>query len=287
MGAVSSEGQEVEELIHAALTEDGVQKDHSSFAAVAQNQKECSIIQSRQKGVICGTGLVKKVFGYIDPQLEVRALKSDGEFIEADDKLFHIEGSARSILAGERTALNFLRHLTAISSLTRQLVDKVSPYNVQLLDTRKTTPGFRKLEKYAVNCGGGTNHRYGLHDMIMLKDNHLDYAGGATQALQLTKDYLYQQDLVLPIVVEVRDLNELREVLLEDGATRVLLDNFSIEGIIEALKLIDGRIPVEASGGVTFQNIEELASTGVDFISTSLMTTAVGQFDLTLKAAPQ
>lgn len=233
---------------------------------------------------MCGVDIARRIFNRIDPSLEFTALLSDGQRIHPGDVAFTLRGNPVSILSGERLALNFMQRLSGIATQTRRIVDAIEGYPVKLLDTRKTTPLLRELEKYAVKIGGGHNHRFGLFDMILIKDNHVDFAGGIVKAIRAVQRYLAEKKLDLKIEIEVRNFQELEEVLAEGGVHRIMLDNFNPALLRQAIELIAHRYETEASGGITLDNIREYAATGVDYISVGALTHQIQSLDLSLKA---
>lgn len=274
----------IQEIISYCLKEDIGSGDHSSLACVPENALGEAKLLVKEDGVLAGVELAKEIAAFYDPKLIIEVLINDGTKVNVGDIAFIMKGPSRSILAVERLILNFMQRMSAIASLTSKYVDKISHTNTKLLDTRKTTPGLRIMEKEAVKIGGGTNHRFGLYDMIMLKDNHIDYAGGLIPAVERTKEYLAKNDLNLKIEVEVRDFEELHEALKVKGVDRIMLDNFTPADIKSALKLIPNDIETEASGGITLATIADYAETGVNFISVGALTHSAGSMDLSLKA---
>ena len=236
----------------------------------------------KQAGILCGAEVGRRVFEIVDSTLKVSLLKHDGDAVEVGDMVMTIEGHSGSILTAERTALNFMQRLSGIATETGRMVKMLEGLNTKLLDTRKTTPNMRLLEKYAVKCGGGTNHRIGLYDMVMLKDNHIDFAGGIEAAIDRTNKYLKEKGKDLRIEVEVRDLDELQRVLDHGGVHRIMLDNFTPELLAEAVKRIGGRYETEASGGITEATLRRYAETGVDFISVGALTHHIKSLDISL-----
>lgn len=237
---------------------------------------------AKQDGILCGAEVGKRVFQFVDKTLNVTLLKKDGDAVAKGDVVMLVEGHSGSILTAERTALNFMQRLSGIATETHRMVSMLKGLNTKLLDTRKTTPNMRLLEKYAVACGGGTNHRIGLYDMIMLKDNHIDFAGGIEAAIDRTRNYLKEKNKDLRIEIEVRNLDELQRVLDHGGVDRIMLDNFDIPTLREAVKRIDHRFETEASGGITDQTLRPYAETGVDFISVGALTHHIKSLDLSL-----
>lgn len=272
----------LDELIQMALKEDIGDGDHSTLACIPPAATGTANMVAKQDGILCGAEVGKRVFLFVDPTLEVTLLKNDGDAVAKGDIVMLVEGHSGSILTAERTALNFMQRLSGIATETHRMVSMLKGLNTKLLDTRKTTPNMRLLEKYAVACGGGTNHRIGLYDMIMLKDNHIDFAGGIEAAIDRTRNYLQSKGKNLKIEIEVRDLDELQRVLDHGGVDRIMLDNFDISTLREAVKRIDHRFETEASGGITDQTLRPYAETGVDFISVGALTHHIKSLDLSL-----
>jgi nicotinate-nucleotide pyrophosphorylase (carboxylating) len=271
-------------LIERAFQEDIQGGDHSSLASVGVEEIGRAKLIVKQEGIISGVNVAEFIFRYYDDQVKFIKYIYDGEKVTIGDIAFEVKGNARSILACERILLNCMQRMSGISTHTDYLNQKIKHTSAKLLDTRKTTPNFRLLEKEAVKIGGGMNHRFGLYDMIMLKDNHIDYAGGITQAVEKTHLYLLENKLSLKVEVEVRDLQELDEVLSIGKVDRIMLDNFSTDKMRTAVKLINGRYETEASGGITEDDIAIYAETGVDYISVGALTHQVKSLDLSLKA---
>ncbi|MFT6865495.1 MAG: nicotinate-nucleotide pyrophosphorylase (carboxylating) [Cyclobacteriaceae bacterium] len=277
-----------EERIHAfivnALNEDIGNGDHSSLGSISENQISNAQLIIKGEGILAGMDLARKIFLHIDPHFELDILLKDGDKVKFGEIGFHIHGKSRAILAGERLALNCLQRMSGIATYTHQLSDMIRGTGAKLLDTRKTTPNFRLAEKWAVAIGGGVNHRFGLYDMVMLKDNHIDYAGGVRQAIESSVAYLKEKKIDLKIEVEVRNLRELQEVIDTGGVFRVLLDNMLPSSIRQAIGLVDGKMETEASGGITENNIREIAETGVNYISVGALTHSYKSIDISLKA---
>lgn len=278
-----------EEAIDRALAEDlggapAIWKDHTTFATIPPEARGAARLVVKQDGLLAGVEIAAAVLAKVDPALKMKAYLTDGAHVKAGDMAFTVMGPARGILIAERTLLNFMQRMSGIATLTRRFVDAVEGTGCQVLDTRKTTPGLRAVEKWAVRIGGGMNHRMGLFDMVMIKDNHADMAGGISKAMAAVKAYLAKEGLDLPIVVETRDLKEVEQVLEAGGASRILLDNFEPELLRKAVKLIAGRVPTEASGGITLENVHTFAATGVGHISTGAITHSAVALDLSLKA---
>ena len=272
----------LDELIRMALREDIGDGDHSTLACIPSTAVGTAKMVAKQDGVLCGAIAGERVFHQVDPTLKVSLLKNDGDAVKKGDIVMLVEGHSGSILTAERTALNFMQRLSGIATETKRMVAMLDGLNTRLLDTRKTTPNMRLLEKYAVACGGGTNHRIGLYDMIMLKDNHIDFAGGIEAAIDRTRQYLKEKGKNLKIEIEVRNLDELERVLAHGGVDRIMLDNFDIPTLREAVRRIDGRFETEASGGITDQTLRPYAETGVDFISVGALTHHIKSLDLSL-----
>ncbi|MCL1850736.1 MAG: carboxylating nicotinate-nucleotide diphosphorylase [Bacteroidetes bacterium] len=271
------------ELIKNTLREDIGSGDHSSLAAIPENAKGKMKLLVKENGIIAGIEVAKEVLRQVDPTISMRCFKNDGDAIKVGDIVFELEGSARSMLTAERTLLNFLQRMSGIATISKQYADAVKDTKTKILDTRKTTPNLRALEKYAVKIGGSENHRFGLYDMIMLKDNHIDFAGGIEKAIDATHEYLKKNNLNLKIEIETRTLDEVKRVVKHGKINRIMLDNFTPEEIKEALKLIAGQYETEASGGITLKNIKEYAATGVDYISIGALTHHIKSLDLSLK----
>ncbi|MBQ7712144.1 MAG: carboxylating nicotinate-nucleotide diphosphorylase [Bacteroidales bacterium] len=272
----------IDELIRMALREDVGDGDHSTLACIPPQAQGTARMVAKQDGVICGMEVGEKVFHLVDPALQVEALVKDGDTVHKGDEVMRVTGSSASILTAERTVLNYMQRLSGVATQTRHMVSLLEGLSTQLLDTRKTTPNMRLLEKYAVHCGGGTNHRIGLYDMIMLKDNHIDFAGGIEAAIDRTHDYLTRTGRQLRIEIEVRSLDELDRVLQHGGVDRIMLDNFDIPTLREAVRRIDHRYETEASGGITEETLRSYAETGVDFISVGALTHHIKSLDLSL-----
>ncbi len=272
----------LDDLIKMALREDVGDGDHSTLACIPPSALNSAKMVAKQDGILCGIEVGERVFKIVDNSLEVNVLVPDGTPVHRGDILMTVHGHAGSILTAERTALNFMQRLSGIATETHRMVAMLNGLNPRLLDTRKTTPNMRLLEKYAVHCGGGTNHRIGLYDMVMLKDNHIDFAGGIVQAIDRTRDYLKTNHKDLRIEIEVRNLDELQQVLDHGGVDRIMLDNFDIPTLREAVRRIGGRYETEASGGITDQTLRPYAETGVDFISVGALTHHIKSLDISL-----
>lgn len=272
------------ELIDIAINEDIGDGDHTSLSCIPNDAKGKAQLLVKENCIIAGVDLAEVIFKKIDNNLIFEKLISDGESVSVGDIIFTIEGSSQAILQAERLVLNFMQRMSGIASKTNRYVSLLDGLNTKVLDTRKTTPGLRTIEKLAVKIGGGENHRIGLYDMIMIKDNHVDYAGGIEAAITSTKKYLSKNNKDLKIEVEARNLNELNEVLAVGGINRIMLDNFSFEDMRTAVKLIDKKYETEASGGITFETLREYAECGVDYISVGALTHQINSIDLSLKA---
>lgn len=274
----------IEEIVEHALSEDLGDGDHTSLATVPEFARGKADLIAREAGILAGVQVALEVFRQVDASLNTTIYLNDGSQLKPEEVILTVEGNSRSILSGERLALNFLQRLSGIATYTRQLHDKLSGYQAKLLDTRKTTPLLRELEKYAVRMGGGYNHRMGLYDMILIKDNHIDFCGGISKAIHRVHDYLKKNELSMNIEIEVRDLKELKEVLNHGGVNRIMLDNFTPDLMKEAVHLVGGRYETEASGCIAIESIEAYAATGVDYISVGALTHRIKSLDLSLKA---
>lgn len=276
--------KEIDIIIANAIREDVGQGDHSSLACIPNGTFGKAHLIVKDKGVISGVEFALKVFKYIDPKLHVKIKINDGSIVKFGDIAFEVMGSQQSILKSERLVLNAMQRMSAISTKTSEFVNLLKGTNTKILDTRKTTPGIRALEKWAVSIGGGVNHRFGLYDMIMLKDNHIDFAGGITQALNQTVQYLEHNNLNLKIIVEARDMDEIDEIIQHGGANRILIDNFAVNETKKAVDFIAGRCETESSGGINEVMLRHYAECGVDYISSGALTHSVYNLDLSLKA---
>ncbi|XOV68969.1 MAG: carboxylating nicotinate-nucleotide diphosphorylase [Fluviicola sp.] len=274
----------IDAIIDNALREDIGEGDHSSLSCVPENAQGQAKLLVKEEGVIAGIELAERIFKRYDPSLEIEAFLNDGDRVKPGDVAFIVKGSSISILSTERLVLNFMQRMSGVATQTRTIVDLIDDTNVKLLDTRKTTPGIRYMEKWAVRIGGGVNHRFALYDMIMLKDNHIDYAGGVKPAIKNANDYLKRNGKDLKIEIEVRNEEELNEVLSVGNVDRIMLDNFTPERLRKVLPLIPDSIETEASGGITLETIRGFAETGVDFISVGALTHSVKSLDMSLKA---
>ncbi len=274
----------VTNLIDLAFAEDIGEGDHTSLACIDKNEIGKSIIVSKDNGVMAGIDLAEFIFKKVDPSLKIIKHFKDGDLLKNTDIVIEISGSSLSMLTAERTVLNFIQRLSGIATLTKHYTDILNGLHTQIIDTRKTTPGMRLLEKWAVKTGGGMNHRIGLYDMILIKDNHIDFAGGIENAIDNTHQYLEKNKLNLKIEIETRSIEEVRKVISKGGVNRIMLDNFPPEQIVEALKLIDHKFETEASGGITLSTLKEYGETGVDFISSGALTHSVKSFDFSMRA---
>ncbi|WP_295126788.1 carboxylating nicotinate-nucleotide diphosphorylase [uncultured Chitinophaga sp.] len=274
-------------FITAALAEDIGTGDHSTLACIPASEKGKAVLKIKENGVLAGMEVAEAIFRHLDPGTVFIPLKKDGEAMTAGETAFEVSATVHTLLSGERLVLNCMQRMSGIATLTRTYTEKLKGYHTRILDTRKTTPNFRMLEKEAVRIGGGVNHRMGLYDMVMLKDNHIDFAGGITAAVERTVAYLQKNNLPLQIEVETRTLADVEEVLKVGRVHRIMLDNYPPAQITEALALIKGRYETEASGGITLANLEEYAKTGVDFISVGAIIHHAVSLDLSLKAVTQ
>jgi len=276
--------KQLRSFIINALAEDTGDGDHSSLASVPATSTGRARLIIKENGIISGLRVAREVFSITDPSLLVEILLSDGDRVQYGDIALTVAGKAQSILRAERLVLNILQRMSGIATSTALYTEKISDTHSKITDTRKTTPGMRALEKEAVRTGGGVNHRMGLYDMIMLKDNHIDYAGGIALAIRGTKEYLREKRLDLRIEVEARNLKEVREILEAGDVDRIMLDNFSTADTMEAVALIAGRTETESSGGITLENVRDYALCGVDYISIGALTHHIKSLDMSLKA---
>ena len=276
-----------EELISNAIKEDLGDGDHSTLAVIDPHVKGKAILKIKDEGILAGVDVAQKIFSFVEPTSVLRKLKHDGDEMHFGETAFEVEAKIDTILTCERLVLNCMQRMSGIATLTKEYTDKLKGYTTKLLDTRKTTPNFRLLEKEAVRIGGGVNHRFGLYDMIMLKDNHIDYCGGIEKAIEKAWQYVQEKKPGLKIEVETRNIEDVKKVLKTGKVNRIMLDNFTSENISEALKMINGKYETEASGGITLGNIERYAATGVDFISSGAIIHQAKSLDLSLKAEIQ
>jgi len=275
----------LEPFIFNALAEDIGDGDHTSLSTIPVDQTGSAKLLIKENGIIAGVEVAMEIFKAVDPDLKSDVLIHDGEIVKSGDIAFYINGSVHSILKAERLVLNTMQRMSGIASTTNRIVKKLEGTGTKVLDTRKTTPGLRYIEKLAVKIGGGVNHRFGLYDMILIKDNHVDYAGGITNAISSAQSYLIKNKINIPVEVEVRNLNELKEVMKFGKIDRILLDNFSLLTLKEAVTLIGGTYITEASGGITEQNVLDYANCGVDYVSMGALTHSVKSLDMSLKAS--
>lgn len=276
--------RELQLIIQNGLREDIGPGDYSSLACIPENANGKARLLVKDKGVIAGVAFAEMIFKAVDASLKVDVMLPDGNAVKHGDEVFYVSGASQSILKAERLVLNSMQRMSAIATKTKFFMDLLKGTNTKILDTRKTTPGFRAAEKWAVTIGGGENHRFALYDMIMLKDNHIDFAGGIGNAIQKTKEYLAQHELNLKIIVEARSLREVEGILEHQGVYRILLDNFTYDMTKEAVKVINGKTLTESSGNINEKTIREYALCGVDYISSGALTHSVCNMDLSLKA---
>lgn len=275
---------EVQLIIANAVREDVGAGDYTSLACIPSDAVGKAKLLIKDNGIIAGVNFAKQVFHYVDSDLQIETLINDGAEVKFGDIAFYVEGSKQSILKAERIVLNAMQRMSAIATKTHSYVEILKGTNTKILDTRKTTPGFRALEKWAVAIGGGVNHRFALYDMIMLKDNHIDFAGGITKAILTAKEYLKKHKLDIQIVVEARDLEEIQEILENKGVHRILIDNFNYTDTQKAIKLIGNQCQTESSGGIDEVTLRYYAECGVNYISCGALTHSVSNMDLSLKA---
>jgi len=272
------------EFILNSLSEDLGDGDHSSLACIPKEATGEARLLIKEKGILAGIRVAKELFRIVDKDLNLNIFMEDGAIVQPGDIAFHISGSQLSILKSERLVLNIMQRMSGIATTTRQYVDKLSGLKTKILDTRKTTPGFRIFEKEAVRIGGGMNHRMGLYDMIMLKDNHIDYAGGIESAIKRTNEYLKKNDKELKIEIEARSIEDIKIILSVGCVDRIMLDNFSISETRSAIEVISGKFETESSGGITLETIRSYAECGVDYISVGALTHQIKSLDMSLKA---
>ena len=276
--------KELELIITNAIREDIGDGDHTSLSCIPDDAKGKAKLLVKDEGIIAGVEFAKKVFSYVDPNLKVETFIHDGEEVKYGDIVFHVSGKSQSILMAERLVLNAMQRMSAIATKTAFFANLLKGTKTKVLDTRKTTPGIRALEKWAVKIGGGENHRFALYDMIMIKDNHIDFAGGITAAIRKTKKYLAEKKIDIKIIVEARSLQEIKEILSNEGVYRILIDNFNYKDTKKAVALIGSSCLTESSGGINEKTIRKYADCGVDFISSGALTHSVYNLDLSLKA---
>jgi nicotinate-nucleotide pyrophosphorylase (carboxylating) len=274
----------LKEFIHNALEEDIGEGDHTSLACIPDNAMGKAHLLVKQDGVLAGVELAQQIFRQFDPELKFHLILEDGEKVTNGDIAFTIEGRSRSILTTERLVLNCMQRMSGIATLTNEMVSLLEGLNTKILDTRKTTPGFRMLEKWAVRIGGGENHRVGLYDMIMIKDNHIDFTGGINEAINAAHDYLNTRDKNLKICIEARSLDDIEQIMNNGKVDRIMLDNFKPSLMKDAISLINHQFETEATGGITKDTLRTYAESGVDYISVGAITHSAGSLDLSLKA---
>lgn len=278
--------EQLARLIDAALAEDIGDGDQSTLSCISQGVRGRAVLKIKQEGILAGVEIAEKIFRQVDPGVSFQAFKKDGDEMKYGEKAFEVEAPVHTILGCERLVLNCMQRMSGIATLTREYVKKLEGYHTRVLDTRKTTPNFRLLEKEAVRIGGGVNHRFGLYDMIMLKDNHIDYCGGIEKAIEKAHAYVVATGNTLRIEVETRTLEDVKKVVAmgRGKVFRIMLDNFTPDKIREALAIINGGFETEASGGINLDNLTEFAATGVDFVSVGALIHQAKSLDLSLKA---
>lgn len=275
---------ELDLIIANAIREDVGDGDHSSLACIPESATGKAKLLVKDEGILAGVEFARSVFQYVDPGLQMEVFIHDGTPVKYGDVAFHVSGSSQSILKAERLVLNAMQRMSAIATKTKVFVNLLEGTGTKILDTRKTTPGIRAIEKWAVKIAGGENHRFALYDMIMLKDNHIDFAGGITRAIGKTNDYLKANNLDLKIIVEARNLDEVREILENEGVYRILLDNFNYEDTRKAVEMINGKCLTESSGGINEETVRHYAECGVNYVSSGALTHSIYNLDLSLKA---
>jgi nicotinate-nucleotide pyrophosphorylase (carboxylating) len=275
--------EQLDHLIKNALAEDIGDGDHSTLSSISPTKKGKAVLKIKEDGILAGMDVAEKIFLHVQPDIIFKAFKKDGDAMKVGEIAFEVEASIHCILQCERLVLNCMQRMSGIATLTRKYTDKLKKYKTKLLDTRKTTPNFRLLEKEAVRLGGGVNLRFGLYDMIMLKDNHIDANGSIENAIEKAYAYAQQRNPILKIEVETRNIEDVKKALSTEKVDRIMFDNFSPEQIVEALKIINGKVETEASGGINLDNIEEYAATGVDCISSGAVIHHAVSLDLSLK----
>lgn len=271
-------------FVENAILEDLGDGDHTSLSTIPANKKGKMRLLAKEDGVLAGVEAASKILKIIDASIRIKIMINDGSFIRKGDVVFQIEGKVHALLKAERLILNVIQRMSGIASKTAYLQELCKGTKAKVIDTRKTTPGFRFFEKWAVVLGGGANHRYGLYDMILIKDNHIDFAGGISQALTAAQTYLQKNKKRIKIEIETRNINELREALKHGGADRIMLDNYSVADTAKAVKLVNGAVELESSGGITEKNIAKYAACGVNYISVGALTHHIKSLDLSLKA---
>lgn len=276
--------QLIHQFITASLTEDVGDGDHTSLATIEKGTQGKAILLVKDSGILAGVELALEIFKVVNLDLKLAVFLNDGAEVKPKDIAFEVTGDAQSILKAERLVLNCMQRMSGIATITNEIVDLLQGTNTQVLDTRKTTPGLRYLEKWAVRIGGGVNHRFGLYDMILIKDNHVDYSGGIRTAIENANNYLKETGKKLAIEIEVRNFDELEQVLQTGNVNRIMLDNFNFHDLKQAVNMIEGRYITEASGGITVDNVRNYADCGVDYVSLGALTHSVKSLDLSLKA---
>ncbi len=276
--------KELDIIISNAIKEDVGDGDHSSLACIPKDAKGKAKLLVKEAGIIAGVEMANRIFSYVDAELKVETFINDGETVKYGDVVFFVEGSSQSILKSERLVLNVMQRMSAIATKTNEFAKLLEGTKTKILDTRKTTPGIRAIEKWAVKIGGGENHRFALYDMIMLKDNHIDFAGDVSKAIEKTKNYLKVNNLDLKIIVEARSLKEIKQILEHEGIHRILIDNFDFEETKKAVALIGDKCQTESSGGINLESVRKYAECGVDYVSSGALTHSVYNMDLSLKA---
>lgn len=274
--------QEIQDIIDLAIREDIGEGDHSSLASIPKDNIGKAKLISKGVGIIAGTELGAYIFTYLDSSSKVENFKNDGDKVNYGDVIMEVTGNERLLMQSERLVLNFMQRMSGIATMVDKYNEEIYDLPTKLLDTRKTTPGLRKIEKWAVRIGGGVNHRMGLYDMIMLKENHIAYAGGIERAIHQTQKYLKENSLSIPVEIETQNIEEVKEILKCGGVNRIMLDNYKISELKEAVALIGDRFETEASGGVTIKTLREIANTGVDFVSVGALTHSVKSLDISM-----
>lgn len=276
--------KEIDLIIANAIREDVGDGDHSSLASIPWDAQGKARLLVKDEGILAGVEFARRVFEFVDPGLKLDVRIPDGSQVKYGDEAFYVSGNSQSILKAERLVLNAMQRMSAIATKTKKYVDLLEGTGTKILDTRKTTPGIRALEKWAVKIGGGENHRFALYDMIMLKDNHIDFCGGISKAIQITRQYLKDKRLHLKVIVEARSLEEIAEILKNEGVYRILIDNFNYDDTRKAVEMIGDKCLTESSGGITLETVRAYAECGVDYISSGALTHSVHNMDLSLKA---
>lgn len=281
---INFEKDQFEEFLNIAIKEDLGDGDHTSLATIPADHIGKTKLLVKENGIIAGISIARMVFEKLDPSVIFTQILNDGDQVKVGDIIFYAEGKTISLLQAERLVLNIMQRMSGIATQTRKYVDQLEGLKTKVLDTRKTTPGMRLLDKYAVKAGGGENHRIGLYDMILIKDNHIDFAGSVEKAIEKTHQYLKEHNKSLKIEIEARSIDDVNRILAKGGVDRIMLDNFNISLTLEAVKIINGKVEVESSGNITLDNIRTYAECGVDFISVGALTHQIKSLDLSLKA---